>query len=174
MGALKEHSVQLLALLAVAALSHLVTKHSLQKEGTHLKIHQGRITGVGGIFFKTPNPAALRDWYKMHLGLNTNQYGTVFEFGNLSDSTANAHLQWSPFSAKTTFFENEFMINYRVNDLELLLSQLRKNGVEVLDSLAVYDYGKFVHIRDLDGNKVELWEPVDKVFATYTEGAVTK
>ena len=58
----------------------------------------------------------------------------------------------------------EFMINYRVEDLKWLVEELKKEGVTVLDEIETYDYGKFVHIMDLDGNKIELWEPIDDVF----------
>ena len=126
-----------------------------------------RVTGIGGIFFKSKDPVALRAWYQQHLGLNTNQYGAVFEWFQGADSTKKGFLQWSPFNERTKYFEpstKDFMINYRVADLEALIADLEQNGVTVLDTIAAYDYGKFAHILDLDGNKIELWEPNDVVY----------
>jgi predicted enzyme related to lactoylglutathione lyase len=126
-----------------------------------------KVTGIGGIFFKCKDPKALRQWYELNLGLKTNSYGAVFEFYRGGDSTKKGFLQWSPFKETTTYFgpsSKEFMINYRVGDLDFLLAELRKNGVQVLDSIEVFSYGKFLHIMDLEGNKIELWEPIDDVY----------
>jgi predicted enzyme related to lactoylglutathione lyase len=126
-----------------------------------------KVTGIGGIFFKCKDPKALRQWYELNLGLKTNSYGAVFEFYRGGDSTKKGFLQWSPFKETTTYFgpsSKEFMINYRVGDLDFLLAELRKNGVQVLDSIEVFSYGKFLHIMDLEGNKIELWEPNDDVY----------
>lgn len=126
-----------------------------------------RVTGIGGIFFKCKDPKALRQWYQTHLGLNTNQYGSVFEWFQGSDSTKKGFSQWSPFKETTNYFlpsTKEFMINYRVANLDALLVELKKEGVTITDTMQSYDYGKFVHIMDLEGNKIELWEPNDKVY----------
>jgi predicted enzyme related to lactoylglutathione lyase len=123
-----------------------------------------KATGIGGIFFKCKDPGKLREWYKMHLGLNTNQYGAVFEWRQGADSAKKGFTQWSPFSEKTKYFEpsaKDFMINYRVENLEGLVNQLRKDSVTIVDKIESVEYGKFVHIMDLEGNKVELWEPND-------------
>ncbi|HTN46312.1 MAG TPA: VOC family protein [Flavipsychrobacter sp.] len=123
-----------------------------------------RVTGIGGIFFKCKDPGKLRAWYQTHLGLNTNPYGAVFEWRQGADTTKKGFTQWSPFAEKTTYFEpsaKEFMINYRVADMEWLVGQLRKEGVTITDTIETYDYGKFVHIMDAEGNKIELWEPND-------------
>lgn len=131
------------------------------------KTEMKKVTGIGGIFFKCKDPNKMREWYKAHLGLNTNQYGTVFEWRQASDSTKKGFTQWSPFSESTKYFEpstKDFMINYRVADLEALVEELRKEGVTVVDKLEKYDYGKFVHILDAEGNKIELWEPNDIVY----------
>jgi len=123
-----------------------------------------RVTGIGGIFFKCKDPGKMREWYKTHLGLNTNQYGTVFEWRQAADSSKKGFSQWSPFTEKTKYFEpstKEFMINYRVENLEALVEELKKEGVTVTDSIETFDYGKFVHIMDMEGNKIELWEPND-------------
>ena len=128
------------------------------------KENRKRVTGIGGIFFKCKEPKKVREWYSTHLGLSTNQYGCVFEWWQGADSSKKGFSQWSPFSEKTTYFKpsvKEFMINYRVENLEALVDELKKEGVEVTDSIAVYDYGKFVHVMDCEGNKIELWEPND-------------
>lgn len=123
-----------------------------------------RVTGIGGIFFKCKDPKKLRAWYETHLGLNTNEYGAVFEWYQGADNTKKGFSQWSPFIETTKYFgaaEQKFMINYRVADLEALVEQLKKEGVTIADNVETYDYGKFVHIIDLEGNKIELWEPND-------------
>ncbi|MCE3294627.1 MAG: lactoylglutathione lyase [Crocinitomicaceae bacterium] len=126
-----------------------------------------RVTGIGGIFFKCKDPKKLRAWYETHLGLSTNDYGAVFEWHQGADSTKKGFTQWSPFIETTKYFgaaEQKFMINYRVHDLEALVKQLEKEGVTIVDKLESYDYGKFVHITDLEGNRIELWEPNDVVY----------
>jgi predicted enzyme related to lactoylglutathione lyase len=123
-----------------------------------------KVTGIGGIFFLCKDPENMKEWYKTNLGLNTNQYGAVFEWHQGADNTKKGFTNWSPFSETTKYFEpsaKEFMINYRVENLEALVEELKKNGVTVLDTIETYDYGKFVHILDAEGNKVELWEPND-------------
>ena len=123
-----------------------------------------KVTGIGGIFFKCKDPNAMKEWYKAHLGLDTDQYGTNFEWRQGDDSTKYGFTQWSPFAEKTKYFEpstKQFMINYRVENLEFLVEELKKEGVIIVDKIEAFDYGKFVHIIDIEGNKIELWEPVD-------------
>ncbi len=136
-----------------------------------------KVTGIGGIFFKCQNPDQIKSWYSENLGLNTDQYGALFEFRQADNPEKEGYLQWSPFSANTEYFkpsEKEFMINYRVENLVELVEELKKNGVQVVDEIETYDYGKFVHILDPENNKIELWEPVDKVFTDSYEGKTTK
>lgn len=124
-----------------------------------------KVTGIGGIFFKCKEPQKVSEWYKNHLGLNTTQYGVSFEWTDASDPTKKGSTQWSPFEASTKYFEpstKDFMINYRVANIEALVIELKKEGVTILDEIATYDYGKFVHILDIEGNKIELWEPSDE------------
>ncbi len=123
-----------------------------------------RVTGIGGIFFKCKDPKKMNEWYKNHLGLKTNDYGSVFEWFQGADNSKKGFSQWSPFKEDTKYFQpsdKDFMINYRVENLEELVKELKKEGVNVLDEIESYDYGKFVHIMDLEGNKIELWEPND-------------
>lgn len=128
---------------------------------------QKKVTGIGGIFFKCKDPKKVKEWYKTNLGFSTDQYGAVFEWQQGADSSRKGFTQWSPFGEKTTYFEpsaKEFMINYRVENLEALVAELKKNNVTVVDSIETYDYGKFVHIMDIEQNKIELWEPNDIVY----------
>ena len=123
-----------------------------------------KVTGIGGIFFKCDDPKKMNEWYKTHLGLNTNEYGASFEWREESDSTKKGSTQWTPFAQATKYFEpskKDFMINFRVANLESLLEDLKKEGVTIVDKIETYDYGKFVHIMDIEGNKIELWEPAE-------------
>jgi len=123
-----------------------------------------RVTGIGGIFFKCQDPEKVRQWYKTHLGFDVTQYGAKFEWQQEGDSTKKGYTLWSPFPDKTKYFEpssKDFMINYRVENLEALVEELKKEGVTILDNIESYDYGKFVHILDVEGNKIELWEAKD-------------
>lgn len=146
--------------ILAAFLSGFAFKAVTEKESDALK----RVTGIGGIFFKSKDPKKMREWYKEHLGFEVNEYGSVFEWYQGADNSKKGFSQWSPFSEKTKYFqpsEKDFMINYRVHDLEKLVEQLKKENVTILDKIETYDYGKFVHIMDIEGNKIELWEPND-------------
>jgi len=135
-----------------------------------------KVTGIGGIFFFSDNPTKTKEWYASNLGLEVNEWGSSFEFRNANRPDEINYLQWSPFRDGSEYFapsEKEFMVNYRVQHIERLVENLRGNGVTILDSIESYDYGKFVHIMDDDGNKIELWEPVDSVF-TAMGGKTTK
>ena len=126
-----------------------------------------RVTGIGGIFFKCDNPASVREWYAKHLGLSGEQYGSVFEWRELDAPEKLGQTVWNPFAANTKYFEpsgKDFMFNYRVENLEWLLSELKKEGVEQVGEMQVYEYGKFAHIMDPEGNKIELWEANDAGF----------
>ena len=124
-----------------------------------------RVTGIGGIFFKCNDPEKIKQWYKTHLGFDVTQYGVKFEWEQGADPAKKKYTLWSPFSDKTKYFEpssKDFMINYRVENIEALVEALKEEGVTVLDNIETFDeYGKFVHILDLEGNKIELWEPND-------------
>lgn len=140
------------------------------------KIKSGKVTGIGGVFFKSKDAKSLNTWYYNNLGLMPNDYGSMFEWRE-SDNKTIAYTQWSPFSSKTKYFQpspKDFMINYRVDNLEELLKKLKANKVTVLDTIETYDYGKFLHILDCDSNKVELWEPIDGSFTKLYDGKTTK
>ncbi len=117
---------------------------------------KNRVTGIGGVFFKSPNPNRLKEWYANHLGINIDSYGTTFK------NKENTYIVWSPMEENTTYYEPSkasFMINYTVENIEELIPILKEEGVEVVGEIQTFDYGKFAHIMDCDGNKVELWEP---------------
>ena len=135
-----------------------------------------KVTGIGGIFFKCNSPEKMKKWYNQHLGLVTNEYGSVFEFRSTENPEHKGYSVWSPFEEDTEYFEpsdKEFMINYRVESLVELLKELRASGVEVVGEIETFEYGKFAHILDPEGNKIELWEPVDQVFTDLYAGKTT-
>lgn len=122
-----------------------------------------RVTGLGGFFFKSTDPDASKEWYKKHLGLNTDDYGCTFWWKD--ENGKDCATQWSPFKADTDYFEpskKEFMMNFRVENLKELLPILIKEGVQVVGEIEEYSYGNFCWIIDNDGNKLELWEPIDE------------
>jgi len=123
-----------------------------------------KVTGIGGIFFKCKDPNRIKEWYKIHLGLDTDKYGTNFEWRQGADTTKKGFTQWGAFAETTKYFEpsaRDFMINYRVENLQALVDLLKNEGVIITDKIESFSYGKFVHIMDIDGNKIELWEPND-------------
>lgn len=124
-----------------------------------------RVTGIGGVFFKSKNPKETKTWYRKHLGLDTDEYGCTFWWKDKEGNDCST--QWSPFKEDTQYFapsKKDFMINYRVENLVGLLEVLKEEGVEVVGEIEEYDYGKFGWIIDPEGNKIELWEPNDKAF----------
>jgi len=124
-----------------------------------------RVTGIGGIFFKSKDPAALKTWYGKNLGISIEQSGSNFEWRQAADSTKKGFTLWVPFRETTKYFDKQFMINYRVEQLNQLLVNLKAAGIQPVDSLQKTPYGNFVHLMDPEGNKIELWEPNDVEFA---------
>ena len=122
-----------------------------------------KVTGIGGIFFYSDNPKETKEWYTKNLGIEINEWGSSsFESRNVNRPDEINSLQWKPFKKGDEYFspsKKDFMINYQVQNIEGLVNKLKENGVTILDSIATYDYGKFVHIIDTEGNKIELWEP---------------
>jgi predicted enzyme related to lactoylglutathione lyase len=159
---MKKRSLLILVITA-AFLSGFALKTIISpqhKQTTTMK----KVTGIGGVFFKCKDPKKITEWYQKHLGLNTNPYGASFEWYEGTDSTKKAQTQWTPFPETTKYFapsEKDFMINYRVENLEALVEELKKENVTIVDKIETYDYGKFVHILDMEGNKIQLWEPID-------------
>jgi len=127
-----------------------------------------RVVGIGGIFFKANDPAKLAAWYKKHLGLDVQDWGSVVFQENAGadlEPKRQSHIVWSPFEASTDYFkpsEKPFMINYRVHDLDAFLAQLRSEGVDVDPKTEKSDFGYFGWIMDPEGNRIELWEPPEQ------------
>ncbi|MFC0777314.1 VOC family protein [Flavobacterium sp. HJSW_4] len=123
-----------------------------------------KVIGIGGIFFYSDNPKETKDWYTKNLGFDINAWGSSsFDSRDLENPDQVNSLQWSPFPKGDHYFlpsKKDFMINYRVQNIEGLVAQLKENGVTILDNIETYDYGKFIHIMDAEGNKIELWEAV--------------
>lgn len=135
-----------------------------------------RVTGIGGIFFSDEDDNSLERWYGHNLGLALDQYGSPFEFRNAVRPEETNYLRWDITPTESEFYapsNKEFMINYRVQNIEGLVRNLRASNTTILDSIVSYPYGKFVHILDPAGNKIELWEPVDSVL-TALGGVTTK
>ncbi|TSJ43119.1 VOC family protein [Mucilaginibacter corticis] len=123
-----------------------------------------KVTGIGGVFFKCADPKAMNDWYAKNLGLPSGEYGTTFEWRENDDPLKTGSTSWCTFASDTKYFnpsDKPFMINYRVENLAELVEELKKEGVQIVDEIAEYDYGNFVHVLDPEGNIIELWEPKD-------------
>jgi predicted enzyme related to lactoylglutathione lyase len=122
-----------------------------------------RVVGVGGIFFKSPDPKRLQAWYQQHLGIDVSEWGGVsFGLDEQLKTNPNAAFIWSPFAHDTQYFAPStasFMINYRVEDLHAVIAALRAEGCNVMEKVDESEYGKFGWVVDPDGNKLELWEP---------------
>jgi len=122
-----------------------------------------KVTGIGGIFFKCQDPAKIKAWYKKYLDIDAGDYGFVFTW-NMETDPSKGSTVWGPFDQKTNYFspyQKDFMINYRVENLQEFVDELKAEGITMLDEIETYPYGKFVHLQDPEGNKIELWEPVD-------------
>ena len=123
-----------------------------------------KVTGIGGIFFKCKDPNKIKEWYNTHLGFDAGPYGASFEWREAEDPSKKGLTQWNVNSETAKLYEpstKDFMINYRVENLEALVEELKKENVTIVDKIETYDYGKFVHILDIEGNKIQLWEPKD-------------
>ncbi len=123
-----------------------------------------KVTGIGGVFFYSEDSEELKKWYAENLGMEINDWGSTFETRNINKPEEINYLQWTPFKKNSDYFfpsTKDFMINYRVQNIEGLVAKLQSNGVIIVDDIKEYEYGKFVHIMDAEGNKIELWEPVD-------------
>ena len=124
-----------------------------------------RVTGVGGVFFKSANPQALKEWYSKHLHIESGEHGALFKWRQDEDPDKAGYTAWSIFPDDTTYFnpaKRDYMFNYIVEDLKGLLKALKEEGVEIVGEIEEYPYGKFGWIMDPDGNKIELWEPLDE------------
>lgn len=126
-----------------------------------------KVNGIGGVFFKSQDTEKLKAWYQENLGIVMDQYGSCFEWYQHPTANINAFTQWSLFSMDSNYLlpsEKDFMLNYRVGNLEKLVDTLKLNGIGIVDTIQIFEYGKFAHILDPEGNKIELWEPNDLEF----------
>jgi len=122
-----------------------------------------RVTGIGGVFFKSQDPAKLKEWYQKHLGIESMPgNGAIFNWRDSDNPDEEGMTIWCLFEADTKYFDPStapFMINYCVEDLHGLLAVLREEGVEVDDKVTEHEFGKFAWVMDPEGNRIELWEP---------------
>jgi len=121
-----------------------------------------RVIGIGGIFFKSEDNTTLKDWYNKHLGIESESWGSVFEWRRKDNPDDVTHTAWSPFKKDSAYFEpgkKDFMVNYQVENLHELMAALKEEGVEVVGEIEESEFGKFGWILDPEGNKIELWEP---------------
>jgi predicted enzyme related to lactoylglutathione lyase len=121
-----------------------------------------RVTGIGGIFFKSRDPKALTEWYRVHLGLQPEDWGGVAFRWTDDNPSGKGTTIWNPFPADTKCFEpsaSSFVINYRVADLRALNAALKAEGCKVEGEIQESEFGKFGWVIDPEGNKIELWEP---------------
>ena len=129
-----------------------------------VKVEQrGRILGIGGVFFKSANRDQMREWYSKHLGLADKGGGAMLPWRERADPQKEHVTAWTVFPSSTTYFDPSpapFMINYIVDDLDTLLDRLKQEGVKIDAKRMNESYGRFAWIYDLDGNKVELWQPL--------------
>ncbi len=138
---------------------------SLQNDTASNKELKKDVTGIGGVFFKSKNPEQLREWYTKHLGIPMENWGTMFQWRGYENPQSTGYTVWSAFPDNTEYFnpsKKEFMINYRVSDLDSLLQKLKDEGVTVLEKKEESEFGKFGWILDAEENKIELWQPPEK------------
>lgn len=120
------------------------------------------VTGIGGIFFKARDADSLREWYRVHLGLEIQSWGGVAFRASAAGTEGEAVTVWNIFPTTSTYFAPSsapFMINYRVTDLAAVLAALRAEGCAVDDRVDESEFGRFGWVQDPEGNRVELWEP---------------
>jgi|GEM_PF-318149 len=127
-----------------------------------------KVTGIGGVFFACKDPKAQAKWYEEHLGIQSEDWGgTAFKWHPIDDKETVATTTWGPFKRNNDYFKpgkKSHMINYRVDNLDELLSNLKKAGIEQVGDIDSFEYGRFAWIMDPEGNKIELWEPIDGIF----------
>lgn len=125
-----------------------------------------RVTGIGGIFFKAKDDEGLKRWYGEQLGIKFQEGNVaVFQWRDHDDPKREGSTVWNAFPKDTRYFDPSpapFMVNFRVNGLDDLLDKLRKSGAQVDPKVETYDYGRFAWVMDPEGNRIELWEPVEE------------
>lgn len=138
---------------------------------------KGRVTGLGGVFFKAKDRNQLMNWYSENLHFDCDEYGHTFGWRQTDDPEKMGYSVWSIFEQDTKYLEpseRDFMINFRVENLEALLEEMKEKGITVVGEIESFDYGKFAWIMDPEGHKIELWESVDEVFTEMIAKSKTK
>lgn len=155
-------SIRHIILLALAVGYATAMPAQNQKDMTN----KPRVTGIGGIFFKCKDPKKMAQWYKDNLGIESDAYGHTFKWYEEKNSDKVGRTVWSPFPDTTDYFgdkNQQTMINYRVDNIDELVKQLKAKGVKIVDDVKDYEgIGKFAHIEDVEGNRIELWEPIEE------------
>ena len=126
------------------------------------RTHRGRVTGLGGIFFKAKDPKAMAQWYSRHLGMDIENSMVLFSWRGGTEGKVEGHTVWSIFPADTKYFGDDgasFMVNYRVKDLDAVLASLQREGVSIVPERQDSEHGRFAWVTDPEGNRIELWEP---------------
>ena len=121
-----------------------------------------KVTGIGGIFFTCKDPKKMNEWYEKNLGIPVSEWGAMFEWREKDNPKKEGYTVWSTSSCDNNDFspsKKDFRINYRVENIESLVEELKKAGVTITDDIVDSEYGKFVHILDPEGNSIELSEP---------------
>lgn len=160
----------IILLIACKGENSTESKTTISHNSVEVEDNTPKITGIGGVFFKSKNPQDLKKWYNTNLGLVVDDFGAPFEFRNANKPDEVNYLNWDAFPDTTTYFNpstKDFMINYRVQNIIGLVEKLKANNVTIVDEIASYEFGKFVHIIDSEGNNIELWEPVDSALSTF-------
>jgi catechol 2,3-dioxygenase-like lactoylglutathione lyase family enzyme len=158
-------TIALGSLLLISASSQGQDMPSPQPEKSKppVEIEQrGRIVGIGGVFFKSANRDQMREWYSKHLGLADKGGGAMLPWREHDDPQKEHVTVWTIFPSSTDYFgpgPSPFMVNYIVDDLDALLDRLKQEGVKIDPKRGDESYGRFAWIYDLDGNKIELWQP---------------
>jgi catechol 2,3-dioxygenase-like lactoylglutathione lyase family enzyme len=167
MQEIPRRTIALGPLLLISAISRggqKVESQQPEKSPPPVKTEQrGRILGIGGVFFKSANRDQMREWYSKHLGLADKGGGAMLPWREHDDPQKEHLTVWTIFPASTDYFSPghaPFMINYIVDDLDALLDRLKQEGVKIDDKRMDESYGRFAWIYDLDGNKIELWQPL--------------
>ena len=122
---------------------------------------KGRILGIGGIFFKSANQQQMRQWYAKHLGLEDSGHGAMLPWREADNPENEQMTVWTIFAGDSGYFPAPFMVNYIVDDMDALLERLEKAGVQIDPKRQDESYGRFAWIYDPDGNKIELWQPLN-------------
>jgi predicted enzyme related to lactoylglutathione lyase len=126
-----------------------------------------RVTGIGGIFIKARDPERMKDWYRRHLGIDIQSWGgTSFRWQTPERPEPDGMTVWSIFPPDTRYFDPSpapFMVNYRVDDLHAVLAALREEGCTVDAKLEESEFGKFGWVMDPEDNRIELWQPPERM-----------